>query len=235
MLYVTCLLALGKGNNIIKTSPTSNNPKVSNAVPGTFRLAQQGRRQLSPAVPTSSALWASQHFLPLSSAFVLGVLFQFLSLWLMLPERQETSLVSLKCLLKIGAYPRGGFQSPCECLEPHTSVFCGRRWLQLALQNWGQVFLPVPERCWGKARHLHPPHLSGVWLWRSHKLDSAPVLDDLQAPCSAQEQCSLGFLSYQRCLLQRPSLHILSPGALIPSHGKQTPRPLCAAHPPHHL
>lgn len=146
LLYVTCLLALGEG--IIK-KPTNNHPKVSNAVPGTFCLAQQGRRQLSPAVPTSSALWASQHFLPLSSAFVFRVLFQFLSLWLMLPERQETSLVSLKCLLKIGAYPRGGFQSPCEFLKPHTSVFCGRGWLLLALQNWGQVFLPVTEGCWG--------------------------------------------------------------------------------------
>lgn len=51
----------------------------------------------------------------------------------MLPKRQETSLVSLKCLLKIGAHPRGGFQSPCECLKPHTIVFCGRGWLQLAL------------------------------------------------------------------------------------------------------
>lgn len=132
LLYVTSLLALGEGNNIIKKT-TSNNPKVSNAVPGTFCLAQQRRRQLSPAVPTSSALWASQHFLPLSSSFVFGVLFQFLSLWLMLPKRQETSLVSLKCLLKIGAHPRGGFQSPCKCLKPHTIVFCGRGWLQLAL------------------------------------------------------------------------------------------------------
>lgn len=38
----------------------------------------------------------------------------------MLPERQGTSVVSLKCLLKIGEHPRGGFQGPHKPLKPHT-------------------------------------------------------------------------------------------------------------------
>lgn len=41
-----------------------------------------------------------------------GVLFQFLSLWLVLPERQRALVVSLECLLRIGAHPRCGPEGP---------------------------------------------------------------------------------------------------------------------------
>lgn len=175
LLYVTCLFALGEEKNILK-SPTSNNPKDSNAVPATFLLTEQGRRQLSPAVPTSLALWASQHFLPLSSVFVLGVLFQFLSLWLTLPERQGTSVVSLKCLLKTGAHPRGGFQGPRKPLKPHTAcVFFRGGWLQLALQNlpWGTGFPASNGEVLG-VKHvifilLLSQPCSGIWSWKSHR------------------------------------------------------------------
>lgn len=164
------------GGIYLKKTPTSNNRKDSNTVPATFLLAEQGRRQLSPAVPTSLALWASQHFLPLSSVFVLGVLFQFLSLWLMLPERQGTSVVSLKCLLKTGAHPRGGFQGPCKPLKAHTAcVFCRRGRLQLALLNLPLgTGLPASDGEVLGAKHvifilLLCQRCSGIWPWRSRR------------------------------------------------------------------
>lgn len=47
---------------------------------------------------------------------------------------------SLKCLLKIGAHPRGAFQSPCECLKPHTRVL----WKGVAAAGSAQLGTALP-------------------------------------------------------------------------------------------
>lgn len=127
----------------------------------------------------------------------------------MLPERQGTSVMSLKCLLKIGAHPRGGFQGPRKPLKPQAvCVFCRGGWLQLALQNspLGTGLLASDRQVLGVKRIIFilllcQPHF-GIWWWR-HRCAAGSALPlfwmILQAPSSAQEQRSLGFLSLQHC------------------------------------
>lgn len=196
----------GKKITLLKRTPTSNNPKVSNVVPGIFCLAQQGRRQLKPAVPTSSALWASQHFLPLSSFGGLISIFTTLAhaAW----EAGDLLGVS-EVFTHNWSTPKRCFQSPCECLKPHTSVFGGTGRLQLALHYWGQVCLPVTER-----RSMSSSSSSFVWCVAVEKSQVRPCPHSGWSPGSLQctRTVFLGFPGPPALPPSRPSLHILSPG-----------------------
>lgn len=135
----------------------------------------------------------------------------------MLPERQGTLVVSLKCLLKTGAHPRGGFQGPCKPLRAHAARVFRRGGMAAAGSAESPLGTGLPASdgevlgvkhvifmlflCW--------PHC-GVWLWRSRCAASWALPRSGWSPGSQQHTGT--------ALLRLPEPTALPPLGALPAH-----------------